>query len=444
MSLSAHMSGPLTQAPKFARDAHEFRAVLATQSAEIDALKTRLRTSHRECAMLQQRLYDAEGELAVAREATTTATERLGAHAARHSLVLAAGVERSGAERATVEHELTRVEALIHDRDMEIRKLRQQAHELEAAQHQNEVHIKGMEVAHQTKSELAREAMTEVSALLQHLGAGGSGAASGSARGLSQQEVQRIEEISSALDSKRSDHAMLRRRAEATAVETQRFETEEQTLAHRVLAFEQSLRAKQEHMEIQDQRSLQEAASLRGHCEELRRALHSEQRDSVGMDQRVVLHPQAGAEAEGVRRETAALLDTMPRLMGMLRNRGRAVCSPKVPTDAIDVAVHSYLSSCNPAAGDSVPPIIWRLSRGQYLIGDRRVAMYEAGGQLVVRDDVGVATPLSDLIVQRRRTAPVPATHAHGYVPAALHAAHVVGYATAPSMQNGPQHTVNV
>mmetsp|Transcript_127290 Transcript_127290/g.407153 ORF Transcript_127290/g.407153 Transcript_127290/m.407153 type:complete len:438 (-) Transcript_127290:48-1361(-) len=437
MSLSAHMSGPLTQAPKFARDSHEFRAVLATQSTEIDALKTRLGTSHRECAMLQQRLYDAEGELAVAREATTSATERLGAHAARHSLVLAAGVERSGAERAAVEHELTRVEALIHDRDMEIRKLRQQAHELEAAQHQNEVHIKGMEVAHQTKSELAREAMTEVSALLQHLGTGGSGAASGSARGLSQQEVQRIEEISSALGSKRSDHAMLRRRAEAVLCK-------EQTLAHRVLAFEQSLRAKQEHMEIQDQRSLQEAASLRGHCEELRRELHSEQRDSVGMDQRVVLHPQAGAEAEGVRRETAALLDTMPRLMGMLRNRGRAVCSPEVPTDAIDVAVHSYLSSCNPAAGDSVPPIIWRLSRGQYLIGDRRVAMYEAGGQLVVRDAVGVATPLSDLIVQRRRAAPVPATHAYGYAQAALPAAHAVGYATAPSVQSGPQHTVNV
>jgi len=77
-------------------------------------------------------------------------------------------------------------------------------------------------------------------------------------------------------------------------------------------------------------------------------------------------------------------------------------------------------------------------------ISPRSSDLPQAGGQLVVRDAVGVATPLSDLIVQRRRAAPVPATHAYGYAQAALPAAHAVGYATAPSVQSGPQHTVNV
>mmetsp|Transcript_141374 Transcript_141374/g.368131 ORF Transcript_141374/g.368131 Transcript_141374/m.368131 type:complete len:426 (+) Transcript_141374:74-1351(+) len=409
------VGGPLSQAPSFARDAHEFRAVLTAQTAEIDVLKARVAASARECTQLRQRLRDAETELSVAAEATTSAQELLDEHAMRHGLVLAAGVERSGAERATMEHELSRMEALLHDRDIEIRKLRQRAYELEAAKHQNEVELKGLEVAHEATSSRAHAAVNEVSALLRQLGSGGV-ASSASGHGPSQQEVRRMEEISAILTAKKADHATLKRRTEATSAEAQRLEAEERTLTERLRAFEQGLRAKQEHLDTQDQRSMQESAALREHCEQLRRALQNEQRDSVGVDQRAVLHPQAGAEAEGVKRETAALLETLPRLAAMLQARGRAVCSPPVQSDPVDALLHAYLRTCSPAAADTLPSVIWRLSHGEYLLGQHRVTIIASDGQLVIRDAAGNTAALSNVL--HRRTAPA-AVPSHGAAPRA-------------------------
>lgn len=363
--------------------------MLAAQTAEAEVLKQRLAQGQRECAGLEQRLRDAEGELAVAAEATTSATERLGLHAERHGLVLAASVERSGAERGTVEHELQRVEGLLHDRDLEIRRLRKQAHELEAATHQHEMEMKGLQVAHEDSSHRARTAGEGVSQLMSQIK--GQFDSNSSVHGPSQREMQRNEEASALLAAKQHDHAVLKQRAEAAAHEAKRLEVEEQSLGERVATFQKDLQAKKEEMESHDQRSMREGALLREHCDQLRKDLHNEQRDAVGVDQRAVLHPQCGAEAEGVKREVKSLLETTPRLVATLRARGQRVRSPEVVDDSIDAKLHAYLRGLDHAGVESLP-IVWRLSRGQYLLGDERMSLEAEGQQLAVRAASGQAS----------------------------------------------------
>lgn len=398
------------QAPSFPADAHELRAVLAAQGSDLEVLRARLAATQQECALLQQRLHDAQGELLLAAEATASATERLGTHAARQSLVLAAGVERSGAERAALEHELSRAEAMVHERDMEIRRLRQQSAQLEALLHHGDVQIKGLEAANAASGELAREAVDEISVLLHDL-RGDLGAAASAGRGPSPQEVRLGREVEELLAEKRAEHARLKRQAEALTMDALRLDDEETELAQRVAAFEHSLRAKQDHMGMQDKRASQEVAELRSRCEELRRLLQSEQRESVAMDQRAALQPQAGAEVEAVRREMAALLSTLHRLTAQLRSRGRTVCSAEVPGDALDAAVHAVLRSASDAGSREAPPVVWRLSHGHYLLGERLVEIYQAGGQLIVRDGSGLVSVLADHLGCGRRAAPVRSSY---------------------------------
>lgn len=294
--------------------------------------------------------------------------------------MLAATVERSGAERGTVEHELQRVEAMLHDRDLEIRRLRKHAHDLEAASHQHDMEIKGLRVAHEGSSERARTAAEGVSHLMTQI----KGQPESHARGPSQREVQRTEETAALLAAKQHDHAVLKQRAEAAAHEAKRVEAEEQALNERIVAFQRELQAKKEMMESHDQRFLQEGALLREHCDQLRKTLHNEQRDAVGVDQRAVLHPQCGAEAESVKREMNSLLGTIPQLLTTLKVRGQRVRSPEVLEDSIDVKLHAYLRGLD-EAGVETPSMVWRLSPGAYLLGDERMNIEEVEGHLVVR-----------------------------------------------------------
>lgn len=396
--LNAFASVPHSSVPHFAKDAHELRHVLATQSAEIEVLRQKLMNGQREVAQLQQRLRDAEGELAVAAEATTSATERLGSHAERHGLVLAASVERSGAERGTIEHELQRVEGLLHERDIEIRRLRKQAHELEAATHHHEMELKGLQVSHEDSSSRARQAAEGVSELMNKLrDQGGQFDTVGSTRGPSQEQVQRTEESASMLAQKQHDYTVLKQKAEGMSHEARRLETEEQHLRDRVTAFETEMRAKKEELEAHDARFLQEGNLLREYNEKLRKALHNEQRDAVGIDQRAVLQPQCGVEAEGVKREVRGLLETIPRLAATLRSRGQQVRSPEVVEDRVDGQLHAFLRGLD-QAGVEMPPIFWRLSPNQYLIGDERVTVEEVNGQFQARDASGRSRTLASLL----------------------------------------------
>merc|ERR1719343_488555 len=109
------------------------------------------------------------------------------------------------------------------------------------------------------------------------------------------------------------EHSQMKQAVQVKGAELRRLESEQLVLANRVQAFERKLALQQEHMDLQEQQSIQDAEELRQRCNEFRQILQKEQRESFVIDQRVVLRPQAGAEVAGVVRESAALLDTVPR-----------------------------------------------------------------------------------------------------------------------------------
>ncbi|CAE7448141.1 unnamed protein product [Symbiodinium sp. KB8] len=108
MAFTVPASGrlPRSTAPPEAADKHELKAVLAAQESEMHAMKTQLAEAQRECNRLKHKLRDVETEVQVAKQVTASATDRLTAHAERKDLLLSAGVERGGLERAKLEEEL--------------------------------------------------------------------------------------------------------------------------------------------------------------------------------------------------------------------------------------------------------------------------------------------------------------------------------------------------
>merc|ERR1719265_2604205 len=132
-------------------------------------------------------------------------------------------------------------------------------------------------------------------------------------------------------------------RADAASAEAQRLEAEMHMMKDQVRAFGLELRRRQEVIENQDHMLVREAATIRAQCDGLREALHQEQRDAAGIDQRAVLQERCGAEAEGVRKEVHTILQTVRGLAQTLRARRMSVCSPQVGSDPVDIALHTFL-----------------------------------------------------------------------------------------------------
>jgi len=168
-------------------------------------------------------------------------------------------------------------------------------------------------------------------------------------------------------------------------------------LNDRIVCFQRELQAKKDQMESHDQRFLQEGALLRESCDQLRSHLHQHQRDAVEKDQRAVLHPQCGLEAESVKREMDSLLGTVPRSSQTLKARGQRVRSLPVHDDFTDSKLHAYLKGLD-EAGVDLPSIIWRLSSKVYLLGDQRLEMADVDGQLMVRSAAGQTLPLARVL----------------------------------------------
>merc|ERR1740121_3546983 len=187
--------------------------------------------------------------------------------------------------------------------------------------------------------------------------------------GPSRLESQRHEDTANALAAKRQELEDLKRKAEIVAQEAKRMEVEQGVLTERLTAYQQDLSGKKNNMEAHDRKFNEETELLRQHCERLRKTLHAEQRDAVGVDQRAVLHPQCSHELEHVRREMQALLEKAPRLNTTLKQRGQAIRSPPVE-DGIDARVHQYLRQLEDNGAASIP-IVWRLSQGEYVLAAR-------------------------------------------------------------------------
>lgn len=346
--------------------------VLGLLASEADVLRERLAEGRLEIAQLQQRLRDAESELAVAANATSKAAERLGQHASRQGLVLTASVERANTTKVSVEDELQRVERALWERDQEIARLRREARDLEANHFQANMEMTGLQAMEQQNARL--KAAAEDMGLNDDFSKDGlldfgAGALAASRH---QREVRLHEEAQNALLNKQEQHALLKQHAAALQAEAQRLESEERRLAEESGRFERALREKQAKMEAQDQQFLREGQILREHNDELRRALQQEQQDAVQVDQRAALRPQCGAEAAGVRQEVAEILAAIPQLAETLRARGRSVFSVEVPGDPVDVALHAHLRSNG--AGDALP-IVCRLGPGDYLLGGQRATV---------------------------------------------------------------------
>jgi len=362
------------------QDPEKMKAMLEVYRAEADVLKERLADGHREVASLRSRLRDAEGELLVAHQATNTATERLGLHAQRHGLVLAAGVERIGAERATLEDELQRMEQVLSERDQDIARLRKEARALEAKHFHSEMELQGLQAARAAAGGPSAYQMSDPrsSDLMEQF------SLRAAAVGPSSREAARCGDAKASLAAKQEALEALRQRAEAAAAEAQRQEEEEAAIAARVAEAERSLREKHAAMEAQDKEFLKEQELLREHNEKLRQALQLEQHDSVSIDQRAVLHQQCGTEAEGVRNEVQNILATMPQLAETLAARGKYVHSAEVPDDPVDVAMHAYLRGLGPA-GTRPPAVVCRLGPGDYVVDKERMAVSVEQGQLLMR-----------------------------------------------------------
>lgn len=406
MALALPSGSPLTLPPPYARDAHELQSVLEAQQTEAAALRARLAEVQRECAQLKTRVRDSEGELSAATEATISAAQKLEEHAGRQGLVLAAGVERTNAERATIEHELQRMERLLAERDQEISRLRAVARELESTRLQGELELTGLVAVHEATSTEVRTLGEDVARLRHQLYNGKGHAAAQIATGPSPGVATRTEETAALLKAKREEHASLQRQAEAVAAEARRLEAEGVISGNRLREYERALRERQRQLDMRDQRLVREAATLREHCEDLRSVLRGEQRNAVEADQRAFLRERCGEEADGIRRELTASLSTIKRLVTALRESGRSVSSPELPGDPIDTHLHGYLRA-GASMGNALPPLVWRIAPGVYLIGEERVTLLPAGPELLVSDAAGVTPPqpLSDFVHRQAQLA---------------------------------------
>lgn len=401
---------PFAQAPHFARDVKELQTVISAQDAEERSLKHRLADGEREVAFLRKRLRDYDEELVITAEATLNAAERLEAHQGRQGLVLAAEAERCSAENAALEDELRRMEQLLYVRDQEIAKLRRKHEALQASRLQGEMELTGMAIAHEKASSEVRAFGAGVQELRDRLSNGAKGAGKG---GPSHLEASRMGSQAHALQVKQEERMALQRRADEATAEASRLEADLMATKEQVRMYTVDLRRKQEVIENNDHRLVREAASIRAQCDHLRQALHHEQRDAAGIDQRALLQEHCGAEAEGVRREVQTILQTVRGLAGTLRARGLSVCSHQVSSDPIDVAMHAFLHAsgfhCSkhrgavqaaqrplgqgmmlmgPSAPGStpLPPVVWRLLPGEYLIDEDRVSITMRDGHLVAKD----------------------------------------------------------
>ncbi|CAK0897589.1 unnamed protein product [Prorocentrum cordatum] len=366
------------------QDPEKMKAMLEVYRAEADVLKERLADGHREVASLRSRLRDAEGELLVAHQATNTATERLGLHAQRHGLVLAAGVERIGAERATLEDELQRMEQVLSERDQDIARLRKEARALEAKHFHSEMELQGLQAARAAAGGPSAYQMSDPRSSRPHGAVQPPGRRGGAllprGRPLRGRQGQPRCEAGGPGGAPAARGGGGRGGAAPGG-------GEEAAIAARVAEAERSLREKHAAMEAQDKDRggfLKEQELLREHNEKLRQALQLEQHDSVSIDQRAVLHQQCGTEAEGVRNEVQNILATMPQLAETLAARGKYVHSAEVPDDPVDVAMHAYLRGLGPA-GTRPPAVVCRLGPGDYVVDKERMAVSVEQGQLLMR-----------------------------------------------------------
>jgi len=354
MAFTVPASGrlPRSTAPPEAADKHELKAVLAAQESEMHAMKAQLAETQRECNRLKHKLRDVETELQVAKEVTASATDRLTAHAERKDLLLSAGVERGGLERAKLEEELQRMERLLWERDQEIKKLRHTAGNLEKNQLQLDLEMRGLHTAKETSTLEAKELSTGIADLLHsrlqkvpstHSGFLDSMASSNpfSTQNLDaqrQREEKRLKESTQRLELKRQEHAELKHRANQAAADAKNMEEEDAALHHRVQLFEQQLREKQGQMELHDKKFVHEGGLLREHVEELRKAVAKEQTSFMAADHCAVLHSQVQDEAKATKQEIQSLLAIVLQLDSALRARHQHVHSAEVKSDAIDVS----------------------------------------------------------------------------------------------------------
>ncbi|CAE7365103.1 unnamed protein product [Symbiodinium sp. CCMP2592] len=343
MALTVPASGrlPRSTAPPEAADKHELKAVLAAQESEMHAMKAQLAETQRECNRLKHKLRDVETELQVAKEVTASATHRLTAHAERKDLLLSAGVERGGLERAKLEEELQRMERLLWERDQEIKKLRHTAGNLEKNQLQLDLEMRGLHAAKETSTLEAKELSTGIADLLHsrlqkvpstHSGFLDSMASSNpfSTQNLDaqrQREEKRLKESTQRLELKRQEHAELKHRANQAAADAKKMEEEDAALHHRVQLFEQQLREKQGQMELHDKKFVHEGGLLREHVEELRKAVAKEQTSFMAADHCAVLHSQVQDEAKATKQEIQSLLAIVLQLDSALRARHQHVHS---------------------------------------------------------------------------------------------------------------------
>lgn len=382
-------------------DRQEVKAVLAAQDVESNALKAQLADAQRESRRLKHKLWDLEGELKVANEATSSAEERLSAHAERQELLLSAGVERTGVERVKLEEELQRMERLLWERDQDIRTLRHRAQELESSQLHLDLEMRGLRAAKETSTSQAHELSGSISELLhkklhkaevQKHGSVDFGFDFGAAA--SQREAKRLQETTKLLETKRQEHATLQHRAEQAAAEARRLEAEEASLHHRVQLFEKELREKQGQMEQHDKQAVHEGALLRGHLDELRQAVAKEQKGFMTADHLAVLKPHVSEETRAAKEEVQSILAMIPELDAALRVRKQHVYSAEVHSDSIDVALHAVLRS-----GTAAPGLVCRLGHADYMIGPHRVHLLAGpGGTLLYSKDGEQAQQITNLL----------------------------------------------
>lgn len=418
MAFTVPASGrlPRSTAPPEAADKHELKAVLAAQESEMHAMKTQLAEAQRECNRLKHKLRDVETEVQVAKQVTASATDRLTAHAERKDLLLSAGVERGGLERAKLEEELQRMERLLWERDQEIKKLWHTAGNLEKNQLQLDLEMRGLHAAKETSTLEARELSTGIADLLHsrlqkvpstHSGFLDSMASSNpfSTQNLDaqrQREEKRLKESTQRLDLKRKEHAELKHKASQAAAEAKKMEEEDAALHHRVQLFEQQLREKQGQMELHDKKFVHEGGLLREHVEDLRKAVAKEQTSFMAADHCAVLHSQVQDEAKATKQEIQSLLAIVLQLDSALRARHQHVHSAEVKSDAIDVALHALLRNRPDAVG-----VVCRLRHAHYIIGSAQVELMAGpGGSLLFRhsgDPHGKAEPVMSLFHHQAR-----------------------------------------
>mmetsp|Transcript_104794 Transcript_104794/g.249518 ORF Transcript_104794/g.249518 Transcript_104794/m.249518 type:complete len:339 (+) Transcript_104794:3-1019(+) len=321
-------------------------------------------------------------------------------------MLLSAGLERSGLQRAHLEEELQRMERLLWERDQETARLRKQAQSLESSQLQLDMEMRGLQAARDNSALEAKELSGSIAELLHQrlqkvekskdvvdaLGASPfsiDGAAS-------QKESKRLHDVTQVLETKRQEFAELKHKTEQAAGDAKHWEAEESSLTRRVHLFEQELRAKQGQMEQNDKHFVHEGGLLREHIEELRKAVAKEQTGYMAADHRTALRAQVSEETHAAKREVQSLLAMVPQLDSALRARHQHVYSAEVKSDSIDVALHAVLR-----ATPTPPGLVCRLGLADYVVGSDHVHLLAGpGGSLLyhLAGAAGQAQPLSGLL----------------------------------------------